>query len=218
MKLSKKVISCILSIVSLTSLFSCAHDMQSDVTEETEFDGFYVQPSAYIQLEESLSDCIEKADLIVMGTITNVGTAFLPENLSLHARMSDMERKDVVAQIQTPVTCSVQTVYKNNSTSGDVTTYALEEDNSTLTWNETYGVIDNAYKLYPLENQIELQKNMTCVLFIKIINGKFHILHQPSILLKEDGQFQSLLSNNELYTNCDGNETAIALIQELLNS
>ena len=215
MKAYAKILAIILAVVTFTMFASCSSTQESTETQE-EFEGFFVQPSGYIELEDSLNDCINNADIIVMGTVSNVGASFLPTNLSLNDSMSDIEKKEIVRQIKTPITFNVQDVYKNAASTSDSLASSLSE-NSTLSFNEHHGVIDNAYKLYPLEHQIELEENMTYVLFIKIIDGTYYVLYQPSILINEDGSFESLLMNTQLYTDCGDSSEAIELLENLLD-
>ena len=206
---------CVILGLSACLLLSCNQQdiatqtgkLTHDYIEQSEdaFYGYSLMPQGYIQLETSLNDCIEKADMIVRVRVSQVGETYLPKGYTLDATRSFAQNKDAIAHLLTPVNVTVLKTYKQELPAGKIDM----SDNATLKPSQTatlqveefYGTYQNEFRLYPLENHLVLEEGGEYLLFLKNLDGKYYVLYQPSLVLAENGSFHSMMYNDALYTD-----------------
>ncbi len=192
----------------LTSLLSCSKKANESLAKEETFDGYFVKPSVSIIKMTSLEECVSNADLIIRGTVSEIGEVFLADGYEIKENMTEKEKYDLTQAIRTPYTFLVKDVYKN--TSGR----ALGE---TLTFNGYHGTYNNEYRLYSLEPFESFKENSEYVLFINAKNDNYSIYYQPSFEICENEEISFLFPSTPLYKDVHDSTSAINSIKAIIS-
>lgn len=199
---------CLIATLYIIFICGCSHTEEIKNPLSVDESHFVVEPSAYLEFEQSIEKCVENADLIVIGTVSSIGESYLADGYMIDSGMNEYQIKEAVKRTTTPINISVNEVLKppkNNKSEFETETELIVLEN--------YGVVNNKYELLPIDGLIPLKDDLEYILFLKEINGAYYILHQPSVVVYPNGTYESLLGNDLLYSTCESCGDIIHSIQ-----
>ena len=189
---------CLITTLYIIFICACSHTEGVKNIPSVDESHFVIEPSAYIEFEQSIERCVENADLIVIGTVTRIGESYLADGYMIDSGMNENQIKEAIKRTTTPITISVNEVLKTPKNNK-----LVFETETELIVLENYGVVNKKYELLPINGLIPLKDDLEYILFLKEINDAYYILHQPSVVVFPNGKYESLLGNDLLYSTCE---------------
>ncbi|MBQ8578957.1 MAG: hypothetical protein IJ449_13485 [Clostridia bacterium] len=235
----KRYLAFMLTILVMLTVCACqTSESINPVSEESEI-LYEVKTQSYTIFNKSLEECVEEADYIVYGTVSEIETALLETGYTLSVDMidnvADDELVSTIRKIYTPISFVPQVVYKTpeaDMTAGEFDISESVENSAVLYTSEinegrTDGTIPlrgrygeyNGFKFSANTNRVLMEEGKEYILFLYVNNqGTVSVWHQPSILINEDGTYQSLMNNQEIYSDFDNIDEIITYFESLMLS
>lgn len=189
-----------------------AHTVTPPITTEEII--FEVKPQGYVHFDKSLEECITEADYIVRGTVSEIKAAVLEDGYELSSETPDEALRQAIQKIYTPVSFVPQKIYKSAAIAS--LAELVPQINYPLSLKCRYGTYEG-YRLSPMDTQIILEENREYILFLYVNNaGYLSVWHQPSLVIRDDGTFSSLMSN-ALYDNFENVDEVLAFFETLVS-
>ena len=212
------IAACLLLIAGGISFVNheSVHTTPPTVTENIIYE---VKPQAYVKFEKTLEECVAEADFIVHGSVSEIKAAILEDGYELSSAMSEDALRQSIRRIYTPISFVPDTIYKTTTITSSETAYSdptecIPQIDQPLSLKGRYGTYQG-YRLSPMSTQILLEEDQEYILFLYINpTGSLSIWHQPSLVIRADGTFSSLMSNT-LYDDFESVDEILAYFEAL---